>query len=258
MNERLERLAEDLRGTVENLVLLEAVDSTHAMARRLITDMDEEDQNLGATLILAERQSRGEGRGDRRWESPGGGLFLSWLASGIEAETVALLPILAASAAHGAVTRIGISDARIKWPNDILVAGKKLAGILVFARHGESNWVTVGLGINLQSAPVLDHPEATPATSVAEHLGEGDLDTWRHSLTCTFVRELDSSIDNPGPAIEAWQSHLVQRPGDSIRVRLASGKVITGSLIEITPEGFLRVQEPDGERIVTGGDVIES
>ena len=258
MNERLEKLAEDLRGMVENLVMLEKVDSTHAVARRLITSMDEEGQDLGATLILAEHQSSGEGRGDRRWESPDVGLFLSWLASGVDSETVARLPILAASAAHGAVTRIGIPDARIKGAINILAMGKKLAGILVFARHGETNWVTVGLGVNLQSAPVLDHPEATPPTSVAEHLGGSDFHAWRHSLACTFVSELYSSIDNPGPAIEAWQSHLAQRPGDSLRVRLASGKIITGTLTEITPEGFLRVQESDGERVVTGGDVIES
>lgn len=257
MNEGLERLAEDLQGTVENLVLLDAVDSTHAMARRLIVAMEEEEQVLGATLILSARQIRGEGRGDRRWESPKGGLFLSWLASGIDSETIARLPILAAASAHAAITELGVANARIKWPNDILVEGKKLAGIIIFARHGDPTWATVGLGVNLQTAPTLDDAQAIPVTSVAEHIEGGNADAWRLVLARSFVRGLDAFIRNPTPAIDRWLHHLVQRPGDELRVRLASGEVVAGTLADITPEGHLRIKHADGTRVVTSGDVIE-
>lgn len=257
MSSGLERLAEDLHGTVENLVLLDAVDSTHAMAGRLIASLEEEQQPLGTTLILAGRQLSGKGRGDRRWESPKGGLFLSWLASGLESETIARLPLLAAVAAHSAITEIGVEDARIKWPNDILVDGSKLAGIIISARHGEPTWVTVGLGVNLHIAPDLDDAHATPPTSVAEHLDRGDADTWRLELARSFVRNLNAFIRDPMRAIEAWRKHLVQVPGEALRVRLASGEVVDGTLVEITAEGYLRIEQGDGDRIITSGDVIE-
>jgi len=258
LSERLDRLTERLAKHVENLVHFDVTDSTHALARRIIAEMDEESQKLGATLILADRQDKGEGRGGRGWESPAGGLYMSWLRSGIKAETVALLPMLAAAAAHVAITRIGVSDARIKWPNDILANGRKIAGILVFARHGETSWVTVGLGVNLETVPVVEEGNGLSATSVAEQVGEGDVDTLRYELVCTFVDELNLMMEDPKPAIEQWRELLIQRPGDTVNVRLASGEMISGTLLDLTEEGFLRIRENGKERVITGGDVIES
>jgi BirA family biotin operon repressor/biotin-[acetyl-CoA-carboxylase] ligase len=249
---------EELASHVENLVLFEVTDSTHALARQIIAEMDEESQKLGATLILADRQEKGEGRGDRSWESPVGGLYMSWLRSGIRAETIAQLPMLAASAAHDAITRIGVSDVRIRWPNDILVGGRKLAGILVFARHGDTTWVTVGLGVNLETAPVVDETEGVPATSITDLLGAGDVRSWRHDLVCTFIDQLDRLMEDPAPAIDRWRTLLMQRPGDTVNVRLASGEVVSGTLLQLTDEGFLKIRENGKERVVTGGDVIES
>lgn len=257
MNERLHKLAIDLKGLVENLVQVEAVDSTHAMARRIIESMDEEDQELSATLILADRQDRGEGRGDRRWVSPSGGLYLSWLRSGVSEETITRLPMLASAAARQAVSELGIEDARIKWPNDILVEGRKLAGIVVFARRGETNWVTVGLGVNLASAPEIDDEGAAAATAVAEYTCEGDPESWRDLLVCSFMGHLSRSLEDPEPALEQWRNYLIQIPGDTVRIRLASGEIVSGELIELTSEGFLRIREGDADRVITGGDVIE-
>ncbi len=255
---RLSRLREGLAAHVENLVLFKITGSTHALARALIAEMDDEQQNLGSTLILADRQDGGEGRGDRRWESPAGGLYMSWLRSGLTAETIAQLPMLAAAAAHAAVTGIGVPDARIKWPNDILVDGRKLAGLLVFARHGETSWVTVGLGINLETAPIIDNGDALLATSVADHVAEGDADSWRHDIVCTFVTELDHSMADPKPTLEIWRSLLIQQPGDSITVRLASGEMVSGTLVDFSEEGFLRIRINGEERVITGGDIIDS
>jgi len=255
---RLGRLREGLVAHVENLVLFKVTGSTHALARTLIAEMDDEQQNLGSTLILADRQDGGEGRGDRQWESPAGGLYMSWLRSGLTPETIAQLPMLAAAAAHAAVTRIGVPDARIKWPNDILVNGRKLAGLLVFARRGETSWVTVGLGVNLETAPIIDKDEALPATSVADHVAEGDVDSWRHDILCTFVTALDHSMADPEPALEIWRSLLIQQPGDSITMRLASGEAVSGTLVDLSEEGFLRIRSNGKERVITGGDIIES
>ena len=255
---RLDNMTQELSDHVENLVLFQVTESTHALARHVIAEMDDESQKLGATLIVADSQDSGEGRGDRKWESPAGGLYLNWLRSGLGAESIAKLPMLAATAAHAAVSGIGVSGARIKWPNDILVNGKKLAGLLVFARHGEINWVTVGFGVNLETTPILADTEALPATAVAEHVDDMDLEHWRHSLVCTFVNELNRSMEEPEPALARWRELLVHRPGDEMRVRLSSGKIVSGTLLDLSDEGFLRLRENGKERVITGGDVIES
>jgi BirA family biotin operon repressor/biotin-[acetyl-CoA-carboxylase] ligase len=258
LRERVDKMNQELSKHVENLVLFEVTGSTHGMARRVIAEMDDESQKLGATLIVADRQDSGEGRGDRAWESPEGGLYLNWLRSGLDGETIARLPMLAAVAAHAAITSVGVSGARIKWPNDILVDSSKLAGVLVFARHGETNWVTVGLGVNLESAPTIDDSEALPATAVTEHVTGLDLESCRHSLVCTFISELDRSMNEPVPALAKWRELLIQRPGDEVQVRTSSGKVITGTLIDLSDEGFLRIRENGEERVITGGDIVES
>jgi len=258
LRDRLDKLTEKLAKHVENFVLFEVTDSTHALARQIIAEMDEESQMLGATLILADRQEKGEGRGDRSWESPEGGLYMSWLRSGIKADTIAQLPMLAAAAAYQAITRIGVSEVRIRWPNDIVVGGRKLAGILVFARHGDTTWVAVGLGVNIETVPMLDESAGLPATSVVELLGSGDTQAWRHEIACTFIDQLDRLMVEPVPALQQWRKLLIQQPGDAVSVRLASGGEVSGTLLAVTEEGFLKIREDGKERLVTGGDVIES
>lgn len=256
MRDHLDSLRELLSPYVENVVLLDDIDSTHAMARRLIADMDEQEQTLGATLIAAARQGSGEGRGGRGWASPSGGLYLNWLRTGVDTETIQRIPMLAAAAVHAAVSSLGVAGARIKWPNDILVGDRKLAGLLVFARHGDINWVTVGLGVNVDTAPVLGDGHPVQPTSLAEELGGsavGKLD----DLIVRFVSALSLSLQEPAPALAVWRNELVQTVGDTVNVRLGSGKELTGSLVEITADGFLRLDVDGEEHTVTGGDIIE-
>ena len=239
-------------------MLLDVVDSTHAMARRLIAAMDEEEQSLAATVIIADYQERGEGRGDRQWVSPAGGLYLSWMRSSIDSETIARLPMLAAAAAVSAVTTVGIDDAGIKWPNDILVAGKKLAGMVVFARHGETNWATVGLGINIDTTPVVDNGSGLQATSITDLKTKADTDTLRDTLISAYIGSLTRSLTDPAPALASWRRSLLQQPGDTVRVRLASAREVSGTLVEVNEEGFLRIGVDGDEQVITGGDLIES
>ena len=258
MRDRLDKLTGLLSDQIENLVLLDVVDSTHAMARRLIAGMDEEEQSPGATVIIADQQERGEGRGDRQWASPAGGLYVSWMQSGIDSETIARLPMAAAAAALSAVEAAGVADACIKWPNDILVGGRKLAGMVVFARHGDTNWVTVGLGINIDAAPVLEDSKSVQATSLADLVPAGDPEAWRETVVTAFIGGLTRSLTDPAPALASWRRHLMQKPGDTVRVRLASAKEISGTLVAVTEEGFLRIAVNGDEQVITGGDLIES
>ena len=223
-----------------------------------MTEMDNEEQSLGPSLIVADRQLAGKGRLQRAWESPEGGLYLNWLQSGIDAETTAKMPMLAAAAAIHALVEAGVSNIRVKWPNDLIVNDAKIAGILVFARRGETSWVTVGLGINLQSAPDVASDGARPAISVADVAGPGDPEGRRHQLCCSFVAELARLLSDHESGMETWREHLMHGPGDSLAVRLASGETVAGILKTVSSDGFLELDVDGSTRVISGGDIIES
>ncbi len=242
---------------VDNVVWFESVDSTHAAAIRLMEQVDSEDLVLRPNLILATAQSTGIGRGGRQWVSPSGGLYLNWVAACLSDSVVSYLPMLSAAAAISGLLGIEVRNAGIKWPNDILVDGRKLAGLLIHARRAQPTLVTVGLGVNLRPIPPLPEDAIQPATSLDEILGiQTPLDL-AVDLVVGFVRRLVESLDDPAPALVLWRKGLIHRDGDPLKVRLASGEEMSGLFAGLTDEGFLRL-DLDGEvRVITGGDVIE-
>jgi BirA family biotin operon repressor/biotin-[acetyl-CoA-carboxylase] ligase len=257
VDETLHQLSAALTDTIDNLVLFEEMDSTHALAVRLIEQMDDEGLALAPTLIIALRQSSGQGRGQRSWASPSGGLYLSWIASHLDDSTVNRLPIAAAAAACSAVIELGLEAVRIKWPNDLVVGSGKLGGLLVHARRGEQGMATVGLGVNLTAAPALDGTAPRPATALADHLPAGPAATWMSAVAAHFVTGLADALDNPAPALRIWRERLIHSPGDAMEIRLGNGSGVSGVFAGVTDEGFLRLQCSDGERVISSGDVIE-
>ncbi|PWB75239.1 MAG: biotin--[acetyl-CoA-carboxylase] ligase [Holophagae bacterium] len=251
-------LARSLDPLVDNLVLFETVDSTHLVALRLIDQVDVEGLVLRPTVVIADAQRIGVGRGGRRWVSPPGGLYLSWLSSAVSDHVVARLPMLAAAAACLALADAGVDEAGIKWPNDLLVDDRKLAGILVHCRRGTVNRVTVSLGVNV--VPIIAPVEGAsrPPISLAEVIGAEAATPARTGVAVGFVRRLVEAIADPAPALERWRRRLVHRTGDQISVRTAAGAIETGTFAGLTDEGFLRLGQGPGERVISGGDVVES
>ena len=253
----LDRIAAAVRPPVANVIAFATIDSTHACALRLMAQADEEETDLGPTVILAGRQFHGAGRGGRRWVSPPGGLYLSWVRSGLDGDRIARLPMLAAAAAHAAVTEAGVAGVVVKWPNDLLVEGRKLAGILVQARHGERTFATVGLGVNLRIAPELDDLPIHRPVAVADLLNDVDHQSIAEALAARFVIGLERGVERPEPSMAAWREALVHRPGDLMTVRTSAGDALHGRFVGLTDEGFLRLDTADGEVVATGGDVVE-
>ena len=136
-----------LRPLLRRVTVLEEVDSTNRYLDRMAP------AERHGHAVLADRQTAGRGRRDRRWHSPAGGnlyFSLGWRFRRADLP-FSTLPLLAAVAAAEALRRFGLERHGIKWPNDILVEGKKLAGILVETRGldpGAPHFV-VGIGVNV-------------------------------------------------------------------------------------------------------------
>lgn len=141
------------------VLVKEEVSSTNEVAKALAMDGEPE-----GTVVTAVRQSAGRGRTGRGWESPAGGVYLSViLRPDLPARDLTLLTVLSCLPVAQAIEECCHAVPRIKWPNDVKLNGKKVAGILVEAcyRGGEPRFLIMGLGVNLNTDPAaLTAPEA--------------------------------------------------------------------------------------------------
>lgn len=255
--ERAARLAAAAGSSVENCLVFRDLDSTQACALRLIEQVEVEEITLPTTLIIAGSQEHGRGRAERSWESPSGGLYVSWVAAELDSTLIAKLPMIAATAAAEAVIRLGIDRVVLKWPNDLMIDGDKLAGLLVHARHGAVTWVTIGLGINLETTPEITPGSAGSATSVADHLPTEDPDGWAELLIRVFAEEMAEGITAPDEKLEFWQNRLLHRPGDEMTIRLGDGAEVRGRFSGLTKDGHLRLEVDGADQVISSGDVVE-
>jgi BirA family transcriptional regulator, biotin operon repressor / biotin---[acetyl-CoA-carboxylase] ligase len=235
----------------------ETVASTNARARDLAIEGAEN------VVVLADAQTGGRGRLDRGWDSPTGGIWLSVLCRpAIEPSRAPLYTLAAAVATTRAIRTTGV-EAAIKWPNDLLVPAekdndendgdesgeRKLAGILTEMR-GEADrlaWLVVGIGIN---ANIMSADLPAGATSLYEQRGGENVT--RAPLVRTLLNEFDGLRTDLGSVIEAWRTHTLTL-GRRVRVETARESVV-GRAIDITAEGALVIETPDGSRTVRAGD----
>lgn len=174
----------------DNIYVYDAVDSTNTQCKRLAMD-----GAADGTVVLAEEQTAGRGRKGRSFQSPRGlGLYLSvlWRPS---CEPAKLLPLtaLAAVAVSRAVERVTGEQAAIKWPNDLLLHDRKIAGILTeMALEGESgqiDYVVLGIGVNVHHTPAdFTEEVASMASSLDAVLGTF---VSRPRLAAALMEELD-------------------------------------------------------------------
>lgn len=200
-------------------------------------------------VVLADEQTGGRGRRERVWESPSGGVWTSVVLRPDFAPRDASLVTLAASVAVArAVEETGV-EPTIKWPNDVLVEGKKLCGILVeMEADAESiSHAVVGIGLNANAKP--DVPDASP-TSLAEHVGEVD----RAALTANLLAELEDAYEAGDGILDEWRERS-STLGSDVRVETPN-ETLEGKAESIDETGALVVSTKDGERVVTAGDCV--
>jgi BirA family biotin operon repressor/biotin-[acetyl-CoA-carboxylase] ligase len=227
-----------------DIIRLQTVDSTNKYAL----------ERLGAladrTVIIAEEQTAGRGRLNRTWLSPRGeNIYCSIILK--EQKNNPLLTILAALAAAQTIRGYGLA-ARLKWPNDVLVNGKKICGALA---ESNSQGLVLGLGVNInmsaENLAALDQP----ATSLRAETGQ------IHDRE-KFLRELLEKLfafyeqaQNAGFAklVETWQNEL-DLAGKKVKIQTVQQEVY-GTVIQVDKTGALLVATAQGVEKVLAGDV---
>jgi len=212
------------------------------------------------SLVVADAQTAGRGRGKRRWVTePGCALALSLILrpSPKEADYAPRFTALAALGLIEALAEWGL-DAELKWPNDILLAGKKVAGVLV-----EADWqadqvqsVVVGMGVNVASGSVP--PSETlryPATAVEMVLGS-PVDRWALLAAAIAAMKRYRTILTTHAFYEAWNANLAQR-GAWVCYRAADGKTRRMKVLGVQVDGQLALEQEDGSVITrASGEIL--
>ena len=262
--EAVERLGSPLAIRVD---FHEEIDSTQRRARELARE--------GAphgTLVISKIQKGGRGRLERSWGSPSGGIWISLvLRPKIPSQLSPRITQAAAVGVAKALWSLGV-EARIKWPNDLLVLkpgeseGRKICGIL--AETGATNlsakrlgpgadnrvdYVVLGIGLNANLDPEdLNVPDREVATLRSELGRDVDL----IELLGTLLSDLDvelGRIEDFGAVLDDWRA-LDCTLGKLVRVE-RFGEVLEGRAADLTPEGALLLETPEGTVEIFEGEV---
>lgn len=229
----------------KHLVLLDEVDSTNSYLMR-------QGQNSPEGLaVIAKYQTAGKGRLGRNWHNePGQTLCLSVLLEGYKPEDMSLLPLMVGLAVREAVfTLCGVSPA-IKWPNDVLLSGKKICGILCESRISQTNsYVVCGAGVNLtQQRAVFDEQDLSHATSLLLETGKTVTPEQMASAILNALEQLLDTYREEGfaPLKAAYQTHCANVGRDITFVK--DGETHTGTATGIDTDGAL-ICEVEGKQI---------
>ena len=231
-----------------------ALDSTNAEALRRLSE--------GArplTVIWAREQTAGRGRDGRAWASPPGNLYATLLAGVPPGRAPAQAAFVAALAAGDAILALCPEgcDLRYKWPNDILVAGRKAGGILIEggACGTGKEVLAIGIGINVESAP---QGTPWPATCLrAEGPVEATVAALLERLIAAFAARAETWRTEGFAGLGAdWLARAFGL-GDALRVRLPGGAAFDGTFRGLDADGALLLdQGAQGVRRIAAGDVM--
>jgi len=231
---------------------LDEVPSTQDVARQLAEEGAPE-----GTVVVASSQLQGRGRGGRTWSSPRGGLYMSLVLRPPIHPNAQLLSLVGAlSVVLGLKSSTGIGSA-IRWPNDVVINGRKIAGVIVEANYvGQKlSCAIVGIGVNCNSKPSIKDLPESDATSLTEELHRpievtrvraGILET----LQSVYTRWLE------GADVVREAEGFIGTLGMRVRVSPKSGAGLTCDAIGLTASGALIVASA-GKRVLLNAEDVE-
>ncbi len=207
------------------------------------------------TAILARQQTKGRGRRQNSWESQQGGLYLSIILYPKNVECIQLLTFAASLAVLKSIREQYSLKPAIKWPNDVLLNGKKICGILTETSFGKKTACIVGIGLNINQKKITGQLSMA-ATSLYRETGlTGNIIGLARDIIIHF-QEYYSSFEKKkfNKILNEWKRHCITL-GKTIRVVSKEG-TITGFAIGVTKEGMLLIKGSNGKmRICNEGEV---
>ena len=238
---------------LRELDIRETVDSTNtALLARAQTAA------IAGCVLTAETQTGGRGRRGRTWVSPFGRNLAVSLGVGSSRPAVELgaLSLVVGLAVRSALTQHGLSGVELKWPNDILLQGRKLAGILIeLVRATPPVEVVIGVGINVGG----QHAVASKVDQAIADVTEQVTPPARNQLLAGVINHIVASCshfeaEGFGPFRAPWQAaHRYQ--GASVTVTLPGGERVSGTVLGLAADGALRIATASGVRAFNGGEV---
>lgn len=239
------------------LALLREVDSTNALARRLRDMMAADDLTLPWTALVAYEQTAGRGRHGRSWSSPAGeGVYATLLGKLPTADRLSVLSLATGAALAEVLDRHLAVPCRLKWPNDLMIKGRKVGGVLVETTlRGEQPEVIVGFGINYS----LGQRELPTPAATSLMLESEDLPTLS-ALWWECVEAVAAEVRSAVPrelVVQRWLLRSMHSPGDALRCRLGDREV-NGKFVGLTREGLLRLDVDGREEVLVSAEVAEA
>ena len=196
-------------------------------------------------VIYAGKQTAGRGRLGRKWLSEKGNLFMS-----------VVLPLNEQAPLYSLIASVAVAKAlkgfhpKLKWPNDVLIEGKKVCGILLEASE---NKLILGIGVNILSAP--EEKVIYPTTCLKAHGKAPKMETFLHQITESLAKEIEAFDRNGFEYVrKEWLSFAVGI-GQETEVHLPT-QTISGIFKTISPNGELILENHGKETAVTAGDVF--
>ena len=236
----------------------EELDSTQNFAQQIAADKKE-----NGTIVIAEKQTSGRGRLDRKWTSPKGGIWFSLIIHPkFDVSSSTLIPILSAVALSKSIKKILGVETEVKWPNDIILNGKKVAGILVDASVQANNidYLILGIGINfdIDTKKLEKRLSKTPNFYGVNSLRGNNNKTPPKILLKEFLFQFEknlSSLDKGEKAkiVKEWTKNAAGI-GRKITINTSSGK-ISGISQGIDTDGALKIKTKKKIERVLVGDV---
>ncbi len=248
---------ESIRNTTwagQEIYYYDVTDSTNIRAKELA-----EEGHPSGTLVVADRQEAGRGRRGRSWDSPSGtGIFMTLLLKPeMNPNHASMLTLVAAMAVARAISKCAGTEALIKWPNDIVIGGKKICGILteMSAQFDFINHIVIGIGINV-------HNEHFPE-EIAETAGSIFLQTGKRIRRAELIEQILEQFEHYyaifmetedlSGLVREYNSILVNM-NKSVRV-LDPKEPFEGKAMGITKKGELIVDTWESRKMVSSGEV---
>lgn len=239
----------------KEVLYFDTIDSTNTKAQELA-----EKGYPSGTLVVADKQESGKGRRGRSWVSPSGtGIFMTLMIKpDINPNNASMLTLVAALAVAKAITSVTGEEALIKWPNDIVINGKKVCGILteMNAQFDYINHIVVGIGINVHNESFPEEISQMASSLMIEAGGKrfhraqiiAETMSYFEQYYDTFLKTQDLSA-----LVREYDKLLVNR-NKSVRV-LDPKEPFDGKAMGITPKGELIVDTWESRKLVSSGEV---